>query len=95
MAMRVWAATAVALLLVGAMLLLPAQNAYSRLRDPHSDPANIIPEQLVIVTDEGDVFHAPGCKYIQGKNPHAIAGSDAVARGYAPCVRCMEWTIRK
>lgn len=95
MAMRVWALTLLTLLLAGAFLLVPSQSAYASLRDPHSDPASIVPQQQVVVTDEGNVFHAPGCKYIQGKNPHLISGVQAVARGYAPCIRCMGWTIRK
>lgn len=95
MARRVWALTALVVLLAGAILLLPAQKAYAHLRDPHSDPASTIPHQQVIVTDEGNVFHAPGCRYIQGANPHAIDATDAVERGYAPCVRCMGWTIGK
>jgi hypothetical protein len=95
MSRRVWIWTALALLLAGAVLLLPERQAYANLRCSHSEPASIIPQQQVIVTDDGSTFHAPGCKYIQGKNPHFIAGSQAVAKGYAPCVRCMRWTLGK
>ena len=95
MAARVWALTALTLLLAAALLLMPSPRAYAYLRDSHSDPAQIIPQQQVIVTSQGNVFHAPWCKYIQGKDPHPIAGSQAVAEGYAPCVRCMGWTLGK
>lgn len=95
MSRGVWVRTALALLLAGAVLLLPRQQAYANLRCSHSDPASIIPHQQVIVADDDSTFHAPGCTYIQGKNPHSIDGSQAVANEYAPCVRCMGWTLAK
>ena len=95
MSRGVWVRTALVLLLAGAVLLLPQQQAYANLRCSHSDPASIIPHQQVIVADDGSTFHAPGSKYIQGKNPHSIDGSQAVANEYAPCVRCMGWTLAK
>ena len=53
----VW--TALALLLAGAVLLLPQQQAYANLRCSHSDPASIIPHQQVIVADDGSTSMRP------------------------------------
>ncbi len=95
MSRGVWALTAFVLLLAGAVILVPHRHAYANLRCSHSEPSRITPQQQVIVADDGSTFHAPGCKYIQGRNPHAIDGAEAVAKGYAPCVRCMRWTLGK
>ncbi len=95
MSRSVWVLIAFVLVLAAAVLLSPSQRAYANLRDSHSEPARIVPQQQVIVADDGSTFHASGCKYIQGRNPHPISGSEAMAKGYAPCVRCMRWTLRK
>jgi len=87
---RVWALTVLALLVATAIMMIQRQQTYANLPSTHSDPANIIPRQQVMVTDDLSTFHAPGCKYIQGKHPHAMDAAQAVAYGYTPCVRCDE-----
>ena len=89
----VWKAISSVLILgmAGTMLALPSR--YLNIRSSHAEPASTIPGTPVMVTDESPIFHASGCKYIHGKNPHAMNATEAVARGYVPCVRCMGSTI--
>ncbi len=50
MAARVWALTALTLLLAAALLLLPSPRAYAYLRYPQSAPASIVPQQVIVPT---------------------------------------------
>ena len=63
------------------------------LRSHLALPAQGIPPTLrVVVSDDGKVFHVPGCKYLHkhdNENPTLMTAADALRKGYAPCVRCL------
>jgi hypothetical protein len=57
-------------------------------QSPHGVP----PSLMVAVSDEGRVFHVPGCKYLhkhEGENPKLMTAEQALREGYAPCIRCL------
>jgi len=95
MSRRVWALTVLALLVATAIMMIQRQQTYANLRSTHSILRISSRASQVIVTDDGSTFHTPGCKYIQGKHPHAMDAAQAVAYGYTPCVRCMRWTLAR
>lgn len=44
-------------------------------------------ERTVYITNTGEKYHAPGCRYLK-KSQIPIALDDAIARGYEPCKVC-------
>ena len=55
-------------------------------------PHGIPPSLIVAVSDEGRVFHVPGCKYLhkhESENPKLMTAAQALREGYAPCIRCL------
>ena len=63
-------------------------SARTPLRSAHSEPSHLVPDQPVIVTEAGKVFHREGCTFIHGP---AVTepGDKAIAAGYTPCTRCL------
>jgi len=62
------------------------------LRSEHAKPAAIpVPaDMMVVVTDDGKMFHAAGCPFIHDKaHLRTIEEGEAIREGYAPCMRCM------
>lgn len=86
MAGRTW--IAVCLLVLAAVCALFTARGEVALRSQHSRPAVRLPEQMVVVTDEGKLFHRAGCKYIHGTQKTESA-QQAAADGYTPCTRCL------
>lgn len=67
-------------------------SAVSRsLRDNLAKQASHIPPDLmVIVTDDGKMFHVAGCTFIHDKSHlRSIPASEAMREGYSPCTRCL------
>jgi Putative zinc-finger len=62
------------------------------LRSAHARAsAHVPPEIMVIVADNGKVFHVAGCPFIHDhSNLRTISAREAEQQGYAPCVRCMK-----
>jgi hypothetical protein len=55
-------------------------------------PHGIPPSLIVAVSEEGRVFHVPGCKYLhkqESENPKLMTAGQALRERYAPCVRCL------
>ena len=86
MAGRTWIATL--LLVLAAVCALFSARGDVVLRSQHSRPAIHLPEQMVVVTEQGKIFHRPGCKYIHG-TPKTESAAQAAADGYTPCTRCL------
>jgi hypothetical protein len=65
------------------------------MRAPMSQPALRAPvANLVVVSDDGKIFHVPGCTYIHGKS-RMIPVEEAMKEGYNPCIRCEADLIRR
>ena len=82
------ASIAVLIVLIGAWVAGSRLSARTLLRTAHSEPAHIVPNQPVIVTTAGKVFHRDGCTFIHGPAV-SESGDKAVADGYTPCTRCL------
>lgn len=57
-------------------------------QSPHGIPSSL----MVVVSEEGRVFHVPGCKYLHkhdNENPKLMTAEQALHEGYVPCVRCL------
>jgi len=82
------------LAVVGAFaILLLMAGSYSgnetALRAAMSHPAYSTPVDPGFVTAHGKLFHRAGCPFMHGPET-LLSAADAVAAGYAPCVRCMK-----
>jgi len=92
---RIWI-WSVAALLLGTLIgfgVSRSSNA-APLRSEHSQPALKLPQQPVVVTAAGKLFHDPACTHIHGK-PERMSALDAVSQGYAPCTRCMRSALQR
>lgn len=79
---------AVLIVLTGAWFAGSRLSARTPLRSAHSEPSQGVPNEPVIVTEAGKVFHRAGCPFIHGAVV-TESGDRAVAAGYAPCTRCL------
>jgi len=85
-------AAAAAVLIAGG---IEVARSSSRGPAPRSEQAQIgvgvPPEMMVVVSEDGKLFHAAGCPFIHEKNRvRTITAAEAWREGYAPCVRCMK-----
>jgi hypothetical protein len=49
------------------------------------------PDMMVLVSEEGKLFHVAGCSLIHDKNNlRTVTAAEAMREGYAPCVRCLK-----
>ena len=86
-------AAAAACLVVGTIEV--ARSAAFRspqLRSQMAEPGNgVPPNMMVVVSEDGKLFHAAGCPFIHEKDKlRTLAAAEALREGYAPCVRCMK-----
>jgi hypothetical protein len=89
MALRTWLCSlAVVVVLAAGYAAARGVSGGGRLRSEHAQPAVKVPEGRVAVTAKGKTFHHPDCRFIHGP-VEMIPAAQAVAEGYAPCVRCM------
>ena len=79
---------AVLIVLIGGWVAGSRLGARTPLRTAHSEPSRLVPNQQVIVTSAGKVFHREGCTFIHGPAVRE-SGDKAVADGYTPCTRCL------
>lgn len=63
-----------------------------QLRSEQAQPANgIPPDMMVVVSENGKLFHVAGCEYIHEKNKlRTVTAAEAARQGYTPCIRCMK-----
>ncbi len=85
MATKTWIAT-VGVIFAVVLACVAGGGGYA-LRSEHSRPAVRVPQQQVVVTKGGMLFHKPDCKYIKGER-QTMSGEEAEREGYAPCTRC-------
>jgi hypothetical protein len=62
------------------------------LRSEHARPgAGVPPDMMVVVSEDGKLFHVAGCEFIHEKTKLCtITAAEASRQGYSPCVRCMK-----
>ena len=82
------ASIAVLIVLIVAWVAGPRLSARTLPRTAHSEPSHVVPNQQVIVTTAGKVFHRDGCTFIHGPAV-SESGEKAIADGYTPCTRCL------
>lgn len=63
-----------------------------QLRSEQSQPGNgVPPKMMVVVADDGKLFHLAGCTFIHEKNNlRTITAAEASRQGYTPCIRCLK-----
>jgi anti-sigma factor RsiW len=88
-----WMVAAAAAVLVAGSLELVRATA-SRRPDQRSEQARrgdgVPPDMMVVVADDGKLFHLAGCPFIHDKNKRrTITAAEASREGYTPCVRCL------
>jgi len=89
-----WMVAAAAACLVLGTFEVARSSAFRgpQLRSQQAHPGNgVPPEMMVVVAEDGRLFHAAGCDFIHEKNKlRTITAAEASREGYAPCVRCLK-----
>jgi hypothetical protein len=85
-------AAAAAVLVVGSLELVRASAP--RRPEQRSEMARrgagVPPDMMVVVAEDGKLFHLAACPVIHEKNQRrSITAAEASREGYTPCVRCM------
>jgi hypothetical protein len=94
-ARSLWILVVAAAVLIAGGLTLGNSSVFRQpdLRSHLAQPPRGIPPALVVaVSDDGKVFHVPGCKFLHkhdDESPVLMTADDALRKGYAPCVRCL------
>jgi len=94
MTTRVWTVVVATLLLGTAIAIWAAKSGAQPLRSRHAQPAVASMDDSVSVNPDGNLFHAATCKDLH-KPAQTMAASEAIAKGYAPCTRCMRRALQK
>jgi hypothetical protein len=86
-------AAAAACLVVGTIEM--ARSSAFRSPQPRSEQAQfgtgVPPHMMVVVSNDGKLFHVAGCAFIQDKNNlRTMTAAEASREGYTPCVRCLK-----
>jgi anti-sigma factor RsiW len=88
-----WMVAAAAACLIFGTLEVTRGSAFRvpQLRSQLAEPGNgVPPEMLVVVSENGKLFHVAGCEYIHEKTKlRTVTAGEASQEGYAPCVRCL------
>jgi hypothetical protein len=65
-----------------------------QLRSEHAQPGiGVPPDLLVVVAEDGKLFHLPACTFIhehQKDKRRTMTAAAASQEGYTPCVRCLK-----
>jgi len=94
-ARSLWMLAVAATALIAGGLTLGNSSVFRQpdLRSPLAMPPHGVPASLMVaVSDDGRVFHVPGCKYLHkhdAENLRMMSAADALRQGYSPCVRCL------
>jgi hypothetical protein len=86
-------AAAAAVLVAGSFEV--ARSSIAKRGEPRSEHARsgtgVPPDMMVVVSEEGKLFHASGCPFIHDKaHLRKVVAREAIKEGYTPCVRCMK-----
>jgi hypothetical protein len=84
-------AAAAAVLITGTIEIARSSSRGSAMRSEHAQiGVGVPPDMMVIVSEDGKLFHVAGCPFIHEKTKlRTITAAEAAREGYAPCVRCM------
>jgi len=89
-----WMVAAAAACLVAGTIEVARSSALHipELRSEHARPGTgVPPDMMVVVSEDGKLFHVAGCDYIHEKTKlRTITAAEAERQGYSPCVRCMK-----
>lgn len=89
-----WMVAAAAAVLVGGSIEVARSSAFrgpKRRSEQAQAGAGVPPDMMVVVAEDGKLFHAAGCPFIHEKTKlKTITAAEALRQGYAPCVRCMK-----
>lgn len=89
-----WMVAAAAAVLVAGSIEVARSSAFRgpQLRSEHAQPGTgVPPDMMVVVSEDGKLFHAAGCEFIHKKTKlRTITAAEASRQGYSPCVRCMK-----
>lgn len=94
MSKRVWTYTLAVLLLVAVVAIWAIKTGAQPLRSEHARPAAVPVDGTVSVNVDGNLFHAASCKYLH-QPAQTMPAREAIAKGYAPCTRCMRRALGK
>jgi hypothetical protein len=85
-------AAAAAILVFGSLEAVRSVSHGSRLRSAMAQPGNgVPPDMMVVVAEDGKLFHVKGCDFIREKNNlRTLTAGEATREGYTPCVRCLK-----
>jgi hypothetical protein len=85
-------ATAAAVLVAGGIEAIRSSSRSPEMRSEQAQLARgIPPEMMVVVAEDGRLFHLAGCTFIHEKAKlRTITAAGASREGYAPCVRCLK-----
>jgi hypothetical protein len=85
-------AAAASVLVVGSWEVARSSSRGPELRSEHAQPgAGVPPDLMVVVSEDGKLFHVAGCGFIHEKTKlRTITAAEASRQGYSPCVRCLK-----
>jgi anti-sigma factor RsiW len=86
------APAAAAVLILGSLELVRAASPRRpRQRSQMAQRGSgVPPDMVVVVADDGKLFHLPACTFIHAKNKRrTMTAAEAQREGYTPCVRCL------
>lgn len=85
-------AAAATLLIAGSIEVARSASRGPGVRSELAQVGNgVPPDMTVVVSENGRLFHVPGCDYIHEKDQmRTVTAAEAQSAGYVPCVRCMK-----
>jgi len=89
-----WMVAAAAACLVVGTIEVARSTSGPDLRSEHAQlGVGVPPGMMVVVADDGKLFHLAACTLIHEKNHNklrTITAAEASREGYTPCVRCLK-----
>jgi hypothetical protein len=84
-------AAAAAFLVVGSIEVASSTSRGPEMRSELAKRGSGVPPgMMVLVSENGRLFHVAGCTYIHEKDKlRSVTAAEAEKEGYAPCVRCL------
>jgi hypothetical protein len=85
-------AAAAAVLFVGSLEVVRSASRGPELRSEQAQRGTgVPPEMMVVVADEGKLFHLAGCTFIHERSKlRTLTAAEASQEGYTPCARCLK-----
>jgi hypothetical protein len=85
-------AAATAILIVGSLEVVRSASRGPELRSQQAQPGTgVPPEMMVVVAEEGKLFHLAGCTFIHERSKlRTLTAAEASQEGYTPCARCLK-----